>query len=188
MNAAFATASAPPSFHSVYNDQFEFVWRRARRLGVPTDAIDDVVQDIFIVVYRRLKTLERPDSLRSWLCGVVRKTVSAYHRRRYVRSAREFTEPLLDDKASPMQPSPLDLVVLSDELKLLWTRLGELDPRKREVFVLAEIEEMTVPEIAEAMGIPLNTAYSRLRHARQEFDDASPRLWSSTQSRRETSR
>jgi RNA polymerase sigma-70 factor (ECF subfamily) len=66
----------------------------------------------------------------------------------------------------------LDLAVLSDELRLLWRLLGELDPLKREVFVLAELEEMTAPEIAEAIGIPLNTAYSRLRVARQEFEDA----------------
>jgi RNA polymerase sigma-70 factor (ECF subfamily) len=71
-----------------------------------------------------------------------------------------------------MQPSPLDLAVLSDELQLLWRLLGELSPRKRDVFVLAQLEEMTVPEIAEAIGIPLNTAYSRLRSARQEFNEA----------------
>jgi RNA polymerase sigma-70 factor (ECF subfamily) len=66
----------------------------------------------------------------------------------------------------------LDLAVLSDDLQVLWRLIGTLDPRKRDVFVLAELEEMTVPEIAEAMGIPLNTAYSRLRAARQEFNEA----------------
>jgi RNA polymerase sigma-70 factor (ECF subfamily) len=71
-----------------------------------------------------------------------------------------------------MQPSPLDLAVLSDEVQQLWRLLGELDLPKREVLVLAELEEMTVPEIAEAVGIPLNTAYSRLRTARLEFNEA----------------
>jgi RNA polymerase sigma-70 factor, ECF subfamily len=163
--------TALPSFRSVYDRYFDFVWTCTRRLGVPADAVDDVVQEVFVVVHARLKTLERPASLRSWLYGVVRRTVSAYHRGRHVRSARESSEPY-DDKASPMQPSPLDLAVLSDELRLLWRLLGELDPVKREVFVLAELEEMTAPEIAEAFGIPLNTAYSRLRAARQEFDAA----------------
>ena len=55
-----------PSFRSVYEGYFDFVWSCARRLGVPPDAIDDVVQEIFIVVHSRLKTLERPASLRSW--------------------------------------------------------------------------------------------------------------------------
>jgi RNA polymerase sigma-70 factor (ECF subfamily) len=101
----------------------------------------------------------------------VRRTVSTYHRGRRVRSARESVHPF-DDDINAMQPSPLDLAVLSDELRLLWRLLGELDGLKREVFIMVELEEMTVPEIAEALGVPLNTAYSRLRAARQEFTAA----------------
>ncbi len=168
VSVAFAAPASPP-FRAVYHDYFEFVWRCARRLGVPTDAIEGVVHDIFIVVHGRLKTLERPESLRTWLYSVVRSTVSTYH---HGRIARESSEPLLDNEAIRMQPSPLDLADLSDEPKLLWTLLGELDPPNREVLVLAGIEEMTMPEIAEAIGIPLNVAHSRLRAACQEFDEA----------------
>lgn len=167
VSLAFAASALPP-FRVVYHDYFEFVWSCARRLGVPMDAIEGVVQDIFIVVHGRLKTLERPESLRSWLYSVVRSTVSTYH---HGRIARESSEPLLDEEAIPMQPSPLDLADLSDELKLLWTLLGELDPPNREVLVLAGME-MTMPEIAEAIGIPLNMAHSRLRAACQEFEEA----------------
>jgi RNA polymerase sigma-70 factor (ECF subfamily) len=165
------TPPALPSFRSVYDDYFDFVWTCTRRLGVPVDAVDDVVQEVFVVVHARLETVERPASLRSWLYGVVRRTASTYHRARHVRSAHESPTPF-DDNMSPMQPSPLDLAVLSDEVRLLWRLLGEVDPVKREVLVLAELEEMTAPEIADAIGIPLNTAYSRLRAARQEFDAA----------------
>jgi RNA polymerase sigma-70 factor (ECF subfamily) len=167
-----ARAASLPSFRAVYDQYFDFVWSCARRLGVPQDAIDDVVQEIFIVVHARLPTVERPASLRSWLYSVVRRTVSTYHRARHARASRESAEATLDDNASPMQPSPLDLAVLGDEIQLLWRLLGELDGPKREVLVLAEIEEMTVPEIAEAIDIPLNTAYSRLRAARHEFNEA----------------
>jgi RNA polymerase sigma-70 factor (ECF subfamily) len=163
--------TALPSFRSVYDDYFDFVWTCTRRLGVPVDAVDDVVQEIFVVVHARLNTVERPASLRSWLYGVVRRTASTYHRGRHTRTARESSESF-DDVANLMQPSPLDLAVVNDELRLLWRLLGELDPLKREVFVLAELEEMTMPEIADAIGIPLNTAYSRLRAARQEFNSA----------------
>jgi RNA polymerase sigma-70 factor (ECF subfamily) len=164
-----AEQSRAPSFRAVYDGYFGFVWTCARRMGVPPDAIDDVVQDIFITIHGRLGTLERPASLRSWLYGVVRRTVSMYHRGRNTRVAREAPSPEIDETSNPMQLSPLDLAVLSDELQLLWALLGELDPPKREVFILAELEEMTAPEIAEAVAIPLNTAYSRLRAARQEF-------------------
>jgi RNA polymerase sigma-70 factor (ECF subfamily) len=167
-----ARVASLPSFRAVYDQYFDFVWSCARRLGVPQDAIDDVVQEIFIVVHARLPTVERPASLRSWLYSVVRRTVSTYHRARHARASRESTEATLDHNASPMQPSPLDLAVLGDEIQLLWRLLGELDGPKREVLVLAEIEEMTVPEIAEAIDIPLNTAYSRLRAARHEFNEA----------------
>ncbi|HXX68559.1 MAG TPA: sigma-70 family RNA polymerase sigma factor [Polyangiaceae bacterium] len=161
-----------PSFRALYDQYFDFVWSCARRMGVPTDAVDDVVQEIFIVVHGRLHTIERPESLRSWLYGVVRRTVSTYHRGRHARTARESPEPSLEGTASPMQPSPLDLAVMSDEVKLMWRLLGQLDARKREVLILAELEEMAVPEIAEAIDIPLNTAYSRLRAARHDFNEA----------------
>jgi RNA polymerase sigma-70 factor (ECF subfamily) len=172
-----------PSFRTVYNDYFDFVWTSARRLGVPVDAVDDVVQEIFVVVNARLGTVEQPASLRSWIYGVVRRTVSTYHRGRRTRGANESYEPF-EDGAGPMQPSPLDLAVLSDEIRLLWRLLGELGPLKREVFVLAELEEMTMPEIAEAIEVPLNTAYSRLRVAREEFDDALARHEASQKERR----
>lgn len=164
-------SAAVPPFRAVYDDYFDFVWTSARRLGVPMDAVDDVVQEIFIVVHARLHTLEQPASLRSWVYSVVRRTVSTYHRGQHARAIRGGTEPL-ERTAFPMQPSPLDLAVLSSELQLMWRLLGELDGAKREVFVLAELEEMTIPEVAEAVGIPLNTAYSRLRVARQEFNEA----------------
>jgi RNA polymerase sigma-70 factor (ECF subfamily) len=154
------TPAVVPSFRAVYDDYFDFVWTSTRRLGVPVDAVDDVVQEIFVVVSARLSTIEQPASLRS-----------TYHRRRRVRSTKESPNPF-EEGANPMQPSPLDLAVMSDEVRLLWRLLGELGPLKREVFVLAELEEMTTPEIAEAVGIPLNTAYSRLRVARQEFSEA----------------
>jgi RNA polymerase sigma-70 factor, ECF subfamily len=160
-----------PSFRAVYDGYFDFVWTCARRLGVPEEAIDDVVQEIFIVVHARLKTLERPASLRSWLYGVVRRTVSSYHRGRNSRKARESPAPLSEETANPLQLTPLDLTVLGADIKRLWLLLAELDLPKREVLILAELEEMTAPEIAEAVGIPLNTAYSRLRVARQEFNE-----------------
>lgn len=161
--------AALPSFRAVYDGYFSFVWTCVRRMGVPPDAIDDVVQEVFVTVHGRLGTVERPASLRSWLYGVVRRTVSTYHRAKKTRVAREAPGPEIDDASNPMQLSPLDLAVLGDEIKLLWGLLAEIDPPKREVFILAELEEMTAAEIAEAVGIPLNTAYSRLRAARQEF-------------------
>jgi RNA polymerase sigma-70 factor (ECF subfamily) len=72
-------------------------------------------------------------------------------------------------------PTPLELKEQSDQVELLWTLLGELEEVKREIFIMAELDELAVPEIAECLQIPLNTAYSRLRAARQAFQQAHER-------------
>ncbi|HET9956514.1 MAG TPA: sigma-70 family RNA polymerase sigma factor [Polyangiaceae bacterium] len=163
---------AVPSFAEVYERFFDFVWASTRRLGVGTEWIDDVVQEIFIVIHQRLHSLERPDSLRSWVYGITRRTVSTYHRARRSKGAGTDTLSLNADTLETQSPNPLELTEQNDQVKLLESLLAELAPPKREVFVLAEIEELSVPEIAEALEIPLNTAYSRLRAARQAFEAA----------------
>ena len=163
---------AAPTFQAVYAEYFRFVWRCTRRLGVPHEALDDVVQEVFITIHRRLHTLQHQESLRSWIYAVVRKSVGTYHRSRKTRTALFAWDPVLDDTPSSLQPSPLDHAVMSDDVALLSRLLTQLDPPKREVLMLADLEEMGVPEIASGLGIPLNTAYSRLRVARQEFQEA----------------
>jgi len=161
-----------PSFPSIYGLYFNFVWSCTRRLGVSEAEIDDVVQEIFIVIHARLHTLEHPGSLRSWIYGIVRRTVSSYHRAKRAKLASTLTLSTEPDMQYPQQPSPQQLAEQSDQVRLLWSLLEKLDGPKREVFVLAELDEMTVPEIALAIEVPLNTAYSRLRAARQEIEEA----------------
>jgi RNA polymerase sigma-70 factor, ECF subfamily len=168
-------ASAPaghavPPFETIYNQYFDFVWAMTLRLGVARAATDDVVQEIFMVVHARLSTLREPASLRSWIYGIVRRTVSDHHRSQRTRAAFGSTFEAEASLRQPSQQTPLDLTEQSDQVKVLQSLLDELDPAKREVFVLAELEELSVPEIAEALEIPLNTAYSRLRLAREAFE------------------
>jgi RNA polymerase sigma-70 factor (ECF subfamily) len=151
------------------------VWRSARRLGVPSAAVDDVVQEIFLVIARRHDDFEARSSLRTWIFGIVVGIV-----RNYRRSARRKDAPLVasdeapetrsDDR--PSQPGPYRLAVKAEALRLLHRLLDELDDDKREVFVMAELEQLAMAEIAEAIGIKVNTVQSRLRAARQKFDEA----------------
>ncbi len=157
------------TFHTVYRQYFDFVWSSARYLGVDAAALDDVVQEVFIVIHSKLHTLEQPEALRSWIYGIVRRTVSSHRRSRRVRDTSGATAA---GDLPPRQPTPAELVEKNAELELLATLLAELDESKREVFTLVELEEMTVPEVAAALEIPLNTAYSRLRAARQAFEAA----------------
>jgi RNA polymerase sigma-70 factor (ECF subfamily) len=158
-------------FESIYRQYFDFVWASVRRLGVDPPATDDVVQEVFIVIHSRLHTLQQPQALRSWIYSVVRRTVSTYHRARRTSDASGAAlaaEP--DVRRQP--PTPFDLTEQSAQVQLLWSLLAELDEPKREVFSMAELDELTVPEIAEILDVPLNTVYSRLRAARQAFEAA----------------
>lgn len=174
--ATKAPAAAPPvghpvpQFETIYHQYFDFVWAMTLRLGVSRAATDDVVQEIFLVVHSRLGTLREPESLRSWIYGIVRRTVSDHHRAQRTRAAFGSALAAEADLRQPAQQTPLELTEQSDQVKVLQSLLDELDPAKREVFILAELEELSVPEIAEALEIPLNTAYSRLRLAREAFE------------------
>jgi RNA polymerase sigma-70 factor (ECF subfamily) len=166
------SAFSVPTLQTIYKDYFDFVWSSARHLGAAGDAIDDVVQDVFIVIHHKLATLQRPEALRSWIYGIVRRTVSDYRRSRRTRDAAGARLGAEYKSSRPSQPSPLDMAERNAELELLESVLAELDETKREVFVMVEVLEMTVPEVVQALEIPLNTAYSRLRLARQSFEDA----------------
>jgi len=164
-------AAEVPPFGAVYRQYFDFVWSGARRLGVSAAALDDVVQEIFMVIHAKLHTVRQPQSLRSWVYGVVRRTVSDHHRAQRTRDASTGAYALASDLHHHGPPTPSDLKEQNDQMALLFSLLEEIDWPKREVFMLAELEEMTAPEIAEALDIPLNTAYSRLRAARIAFEE-----------------
>jgi RNA polymerase sigma-70 factor (ECF subfamily) len=163
------TTSDVPTFQAIYQRYLNFVWSSAGHLGAGTDIIDDVVQDVFIVIHSKLATLQRPEALRSWIYGIVRRTVSDYRRSRRTRDAAGAR---LGAEPKSRLPSPLDMAETNADWELLESVLAELDEAKREVFVMVEILEMTVPEVVQALDMPLNTAYSRLRLARQDFEQA----------------
>lgn len=159
-----------PPFTVVYERYFDLVWSSVRQLGVNADAIDDVVQEVFVVIHARLPSLAQVESLRSWVYGVTRRTVSTYRRAQRTRNASGAQYAEVADWLEPPSPTPLELTELAARQRLLLQLLAELDVQKREVFSLAEIEGFTAPEMAEALDIPLNTVYSRLRAARQAFE------------------
>ena len=166
------SSSTVPPFEDICSQYFDFVWSSARHLGAGKDFIDDVVQDVFIVIHSKLATLQRPEALRSWIYGIVRRILSDYRRSKRTRDAAGATLGAELKLSQPCQPSPLEMAERNGELDLLESVLADLDQPKREVFVMVEILEMTVPEVVRVLDIPLNTAYSRLRMARQSFEKA----------------
>ena len=168
---------ARPTFAQVYEDHFAFVWRTARRLGTPEANVDDVTQEIFLVVYRQLAKFEGRSSIKTWVFGIVRNVVRGH--RRMLQAKHPHTlragvgaDPELLSEAPGETP---ECATQAEAVRLVDRLLEALDDDKREVFVLAELEQLSTPEIARALSVPLNTVYSRLRLARQEFAAAAAR-------------
>lgn len=156
----------------IYAEHFDFVWRSVRRLGVPESAVDDAVQDVFVVVHRRLGEFEGRASIRTWLFAIVRRVV-----RDHRPSPRRLpTDPEALDGLPDPAGGPMERAAQAEAARLLYQLLDELDADKREVFVLVDLEQMTAPEAAEAVGANVNTVYARLRAARRDLDAAMTRL------------
>ena len=164
-----------PPFEVVYEEHFDLVFRNVRRLGVPEALVDDAVQEVFLVVYRRLGQFEGRSSLKTWICSIVTR-VASDHRRALRRKSPHACgkaeavdiETVADERAE----GPHEHTVRLEGARLLHRLLDELEFDKRTVLVLAELEQMTAPEIADALEENVNTIYARLRAARRDFDQA----------------
>jgi RNA polymerase sigma-70 factor (ECF subfamily) len=156
------------SFDRVYEEYFPFVWRSLLRLGLSQANVDDAAQDVFLVVHRRLQEFEGRSSLKTWIFCVAQRVALVY-RRRERRSESQAPVPatLLDRRSCPEQQTEA-----ARAAAFLDAFLTRLDDGKRAVFILIELEQLTAPEAAEALGIKLNTVYSRLRSARAAFREA----------------
>ncbi len=156
-----------PEFEALYDQHFVFVWKSLRRLGVPPGNMDDAAQDVFLVVHRKLEGFEGRSTVRTWLFGIAHLVALGYRKQRVMPAAPEPP----DELASP-GASPLERAAHGEALRFVEGFLDTLDDLKRPIFILAELEQMHAPEIADALGVKLNTVYSRLRLARQAFQAA----------------
>ena len=165
-NEVHEVASSSQDFQRVYREYFAFVWSTLLRLGVPRPAIEDAVQDVFVVVHRRLSDFEgRGAGLRSWLFTIVRR-VAYRHRRGMQRTARKHRA-LAQVKPQPM---PVDEAV--DQriaAGVVMDALDQLDHDKRVALNLHVFEGLSGPQIAEELQINVDTAYSRIKAARRRL-------------------
>jgi RNA polymerase sigma-70 factor (ECF subfamily) len=155
-------------FEAIYSAHFAFVWRCLRGLGVPAASLDDAAQDVFVIVHRRLSEFRGDSTLRTWLYGIVRNVAS--NARRSQRRKGEVAE--LPSDALATTGDPHERAQDEQAARFVQGFLESVGDKKRELFVLAVLEQLSVPEVAEALGIPLNTAYTRLRAVRQDFQAA----------------
>lgn len=155
--------AAERDFEAVFRRHFDYVYRVACSLAGP-EAADDVTQEAFIVARRRMP--ERgPGSARAWLFAIVRNVARNHVRGRLRRQARIAAVP-----EPPPHAPPDDHVALRQAAELLDAFLATLPRPQREAFVAMELEGLTARTVADLVGVPTRTIYSRVRVAREAFD------------------
>lgn len=174
MQALAHTLDAPaevPSFDAVYAAHVTFVWRVLRTFGVSEAQIEDAVQDVFVVVHRRLREFEGRAAITTWLFAIARRVAGAHRRKKLAQKVAQ-TEPL-DEIAEPVDSADTFAALSrAQAAATVLAILETLDEDKRMVFALVELEQLSVPAVARMLDLNLNTTYSRLRLARVAFEVA----------------
>jgi len=155
-------------FLVVYAAELGYVWSTLRRLGVQERDLEDVCHDVFVVVFRNLAVYDARRPIRPWLFGISFRVASDY--RRSARHRREV--PGTTREVACSSPPADEVMVRHERQRLVLRALEALELDRRAVFVMHDIDGHVMPDIAAALGIPLNTAYSRLRLARADFATA----------------
>ena len=152
---------------AIYRQHARFVWLSLQRLGVHPSDLDDVAQDVFVIVHRRLDSFDRRARVTTWLFGICMRVAANYRRRR--RWTRELLSGWTEDERPALLLAADDVLVRREERALAERALDRLDVAKRAIFVMFEIESLSCLEIAELMSVPVGTVYSRLHGARRQL-------------------
>jgi RNA polymerase sigma-70 factor (ECF subfamily) len=170
--AEFRSGANEARLRLLMTAHFDFVWRSLRRLGLPGPDADDGAQEVFLVASRKLYQIKLGRE-RQFLFATAVRVAST--RRRGTKRRRE--EPLQSaDEEERSEPGPERLTEMSRARRELQDILDGMDLDQRAPFILFELEELTVPEIASTLGIPIGTVSSRLRAAREHFQASLRRL------------
>jgi RNA polymerase sigma-70 factor (ECF subfamily) len=151
-------------FGALYAEHFRAVWRTLSRLGVAPAMVDDATQEVFVTAWRRFGEFEGRSTPRTWLLGIAIRVASDARRKQ-----RPTTE--VPERLEASGPGPESVTASRQVSRRVEQLLGQLEPERREVLLLVDLEGYSVPEVAEATGINLNTLYTRLRAARAQFED-----------------
>jgi RNA polymerase sigma-70 factor (ECF subfamily) len=164
----------PPDFDELYERWFDEVARWIRALGGPEADRDDLVQDVFVVVHRRLSDFDG-NNVPGWLYQIARRKVRDFRRLLWVKHLFAGSVPL-SDRISKSGPNPADSLEAKEQGQLLEQLLTSLNEEQRAAFVLFEIEGYSGDEIAKVQGVPINTVWARIHKARKKLQAGISRL------------
>jgi RNA polymerase sigma-70 factor (ECF subfamily) len=163
-----ATPARPLDALAVHEAHADFVWCSLQRLGVRPADLDDVCQEVFIVVHKRLHTFDGSSQLTTWLFGICVRVVAAHRRRAWRRRETPTADPP-DLEETPPSDRPDERYAARQARATLERVLDAMDLEKRAVFVMFEIDELSSEAIAMILGVPVGTVWSRLSAARKQF-------------------
>ena len=163
----------PQAFRTLCEEQFDYVWASIHRLGVRGPDAEDLAHDVLVTIHQRLPSFDASRPLKPWIFGIALNVVRNHRRRVHARLDREADLPEAVEDAAR---SPEHLVELQKTAALVERALDALPDERRAVFVLYELDEVPMADIAAELEIPLQTGYSRLRRARDEFQAAVAQL------------
>ncbi len=174
-NTVTVAAPAELDVAQVYGRHADFLWKSLHRMGVRDADLPDAMQEVLLVVHRRLGSFDRSSKLTTWLFGVCLRVASTMRRG---HSRRRETPMAPGDRVADMvdDNDPERLLEGLDAQRRLSLALDSLDPEKRALLVLFELEEVPCAELSELLGVPVGTVHSRLFAARQLFHQALLRL------------
>jgi RNA polymerase sigma-70 factor, ECF subfamily len=159
----------------IYAEHAQFLWRSLYRMGIPESDLADLLQEVLLVVHRRLDSYDRSCRLTTWLFGICLR-VAATARRGRRRRREEPMDPNVQEHILVESNDPEQNAMTRDARRRLDLALDSLEPEKRAVLVMFELEGMACAEIGELLGVPKGTVFSRLSSARQGFLAALRRL------------
>ena len=171
-------AGAPvtrPTVAELFRDHASFVWRVVAGHGVPASDVQDVTQEVFVVAFRKHAEWDPARaSAASWLYAIAIRVAANHRRLVHVRRETPGEVP-----QTPVTPDPAGSIDRTRLLAQLDAALAEMEPRRRDVFILFEIAEQSMHDVARAAGCPLKTAYKRLYAARREVAARFGVVWGS---------
>ncbi len=159
------------SFQRVFETELGYVATSLRRLGVAPRDVEDVAHDLFVEVWKRWATYDAARPIRPWLFAFAFRFSSDYR-----RLSRHKVELFVEKDGATQEKAADELLVEHEQQRLLFSALESISEDRRGVFILFELDGVPMHEIADSLGIPANTAYSRLRLAREEFTAAAKRI------------
>jgi RNA polymerase sigma-70 factor, ECF subfamily len=164
--------ACPIEFRTLFETEFRFVVRTLSYLGIRSNDVRDVAHDVFLHVFRHLADYDPARPIRPWLFGF------AYRIARDFRQLARHRHESRFGVAESIDPTPMadDVLIHSQSVDLALSALDQLDEDERSIFVAHYLDELPIPEVATILGVPLNTAYTRLRRARMSFEASARRL------------